>query len=52
LRTLAIVILPYTTLPLFGYLTLRNIRQLGNSANRQQQIKRQMSLVSYFTSSI
>ncbi len=52
LRILAIFILPFTILPLFGYLTLRNIRQLGNSANRQQQIERQMSLVSYFTSSI
>jgi hypothetical protein len=52
LRILTIFILPFTILPLFGYLTLRNIRQLRNSSNWHQQIERQMSLVSYLTSSI
>jgi hypothetical protein len=44
-------IVPGIIMTAFGYLTLRNVRHLGNDLNRSQtreQIERQMSLVSYF----
>jgi hypothetical protein len=45
-------ILPGSILAVFGYLTLRNLRRLGNELNRSQvreQMEQQMSLVSYFS---
>ncbi len=41
----------FAILPLFGYLTLRNIRCLKYSSNWQQRTERQMSLVSFCHSS-
>ncbi len=44
-------ILPIGILIVFGYLTLRNVRRLGNDLNqsqKRQNIERQVSLVSYF----
>jgi len=48
LRIMTIFIFPCSILPLFGYLTLRNVRRLEFNSNQQQQIERQMSLVSFF----
>jgi hypothetical protein len=45
-------ILPSSILAVFGYLTLQNVRRLGNDVNQSQkhrQIERQMSLVSCFS---
>jgi hypothetical protein len=48
MRILVAFIFPCILLPLFAYLTLRNVRRLTCSSNRQQRIDRQMSLVSLF----
>jgi hypothetical protein len=47
-RILVVFIFPCIILPLFAYLTLRNVRRLTSNSNRQQRIDRQMFLVSLF----
>jgi hypothetical protein len=45
------IILPSSMMAIFGYLTLRNVRCLGNNLNQHQthqNIERKMSSVSYF----
>jgi hypothetical protein len=48
LRIVVVFIFPCTILPLFGYLTLRNVRRLAYNSDRQQRIEREMSSVSLF----
>jgi hypothetical protein len=48
LRIMPILIFPFSILPLFAYLTIRNIRRLTCNSSQQQKIERQMSRVSFF----
>ncbi|CAF1076682.1 unnamed protein product [Adineta ricciae] len=44
-RILSIFLFPCIVLPLFSYLTLRNVRRVTNATNRQHKIERDMSLL-------